>query len=82
MVPNLRDQNGVEFLAFHDALSVHGERWRICQAMVDQRHFVSFEVPAFYCNGFNSDRALSAWLAKQARDYADEQIPNKEMAHV
>lgn len=82
MVPNLRDQGGVEFLEFRDALSIHGERWRVCRAMVDGGRYVSFEVPAFYCTSFNSDSALSAWLAQQARSYADEQIPNKEMGHV
>jgi len=72
-VPNLTDQPGVEFLEFRDALSVHGERWRVCRAMVERRRYVSFEVPSFYCTGFNSDVELSRWLADQARSYAAEQ---------
>ena len=71
-VPNLTNSMGVDLLEFRDALSSHLERWRVVRAMVDGKHHISFEVPAFYCQSFNSDKELSAWLCQQARSYADE----------
>ena len=71
-VPNLTNTLGVDFIEFRDALSTHYERWRQVRAMVDGKHYVSFEVPAFYLSGFPDDKMLSRWLAQQARTYADE----------
>lgn len=71
-VPNLHDVDGVELLAVRDAVSVHGERWVQIQAMVDRRRFVSFEMPRFYLDGFNSDMALSHWLCQSARGQAEQ----------
>ena len=81
-VPNLTNTMGVDLLEFRDAQSVHLERWRVVRAMVDRKYHVSFEVPAFYCQSFNSDTELSRWLCQQARQYAEEQIQAKEMANV
>lgn len=81
-VPNLHDLDGVELLTVRDAISIHGERWVQVEAMVDRKQFVSFEMPRFYINGFNSDMALSRYLCQSARSQAEQANPEQGDGYV